>query len=84
MISTLASKFTCTRPKLFKLATFVVYLRKQFPSAQQIVTLDNLLDKMTWTQVIADYLGVADEGLRLILGQLSGKSLYYKVESPGD
>ena len=27
---------------------------------------------MTWTQTIADSLGVADEGLRLILGQLSG------------
>ena len=29
---------------------------------------------MTWTQAIADSLGVADEGLRLILGQLSGKT----------
>lgn len=31
---------------------------------------------MTWTQSIADSLGVADEGLRLILGQLSGYPLF--------
>ena len=33
---------------------------------------------MTWTQAIADSLGVADEGLRLILGQLSGKTFFKK------
>ena len=33
--------------------------------------------KMTWTQSIADSLGVADEGLRLILGQLSGKPILF-------
>ena len=32
---------------------------------------------MTWTQSIADSLGVADEGLRLILGQLSGKPILF-------
>ena len=34
---------------------------------------------MTWTQAIADSLGVADEGLRLILGQLSGETFFKKV-----